>query len=813
MQVYCIRVNAAQERHGMDEQEIYQLVVDEMQAAVFGWNLMTGEFNCSENYKNYAISSVPPDLILANKGSEDVVFHDDLHAMLKFFTDTVSGEHRAETVLRLKMTAGGYRWCKLIGLFYKDGNGKPNRTIGIIIDIDDSMKAQKALEEANGQLQKQYRHEASELKILEKDSEVAIQFDVTKDKLVSYRSNQKFYGDFKAGEAGTSIRPGITEKIPTAEERSIADDFFSRDKALEKFQNGEKEFSAVYRRRLANGRLCWFSATCRLAQDEENGDLISYTYMRNIDTERKKELTAEAVIDKETEYVVLLNTISHTAMLIFLKNSLQMADYRLYKEFPFSDIADRREFRNVEEDDRKNITDFFSEQNLIKRLGNEQVIKSTYRRNYQDNSIRRKKMRAFYLDSTHEDIVIDQRDITDLYEEEQEQKRVLQTALNEANAANRAKSDFLSRMSHDLRTPMNVIMGLSSLAMDSVNDPKETEKALSNIIESSKYLLSLVNDSLDMEKINSGKLVLHPIAYPYIDFYNDVNAVIGPMCSVKNIAFVIDEPDTVEPIIVADKTRVEQIFYNLLSNAVRYTQNGGKVEMLTRNSVIRNGCVEFDSIVRDNGVGMSDEFQKHMFEAFAQEENEITPQYGGTGLGLTIVRQLTDLMGADISVKSRLGEGTEIKIHFVFPVANATDFAVKEKAPESFEKLCGKRVLLVEDHPVNQIIAWKLLDKVGVHVTSVGNGQEALNRFRATTPEYFDAILMDIRMPIMNGLEATRKIRELDKPDAGTVPIIAMTANAYDTDVEASLKAGMNAHLSKPIEPDSLYETLCEFIK
>lgn len=796
----------------MDKQEIYQLVVDEMQAAVFEWDLITGEFYCTDNYHNYAMSTVPPDLILANKGPSDLFYPDDMPAIKKFFADTGSGEHRAETVLRLKLTAGGYRWCKLIGLFYKDENGRPYRTIGMIIDIDDSLKAQKALEDANWQLEKQYRHEMSELKMLEKDSEVAIQFNVTKDKLISYRSAQKFYGEFQAGEEGSAIRPGISAKIPTPEERRIADDFFDRNKAIERFEKGEKEFSAEYRRRLINGRLCWFHVTCRLAKDEDNGDLISYTYMRNINKERMKELTAEAVIDKETEYVLLLNTVSHTSMLIFIRDGYK-ADYALYEEFKFTDVTDKHSFDTIDMEDRKKTIKFFCEMNLIDRLVNETVITSTYRRCYKDDSVRRKKMRAFYLDSTHEDIVIDQRDITDLYEEEQEQKRVLQTALDEANAANRAKSEFLSRMSHDLRTPMNVIMGLSSLALDSVNDPGEIEKSLSNIIESSKYLLSLVNDSLDMEKINSGKLVLNPVAYPYIDFYNDVNAVIGPMCKVRNISFVIDDPEMVKPIIVADKTRVEQIFYNLLSNAVRYTQNGGKVEMLTRNSVIRNGCVEFDSIVRDNGVGMSDEFQKHMFEAFAQEENEITPQYGGTGLGLTIVRQLTDLMGADIFVKSRLGEGTEIKVHFVFPVANVTDLVVKEKAPESFEKLCGKHVLLVEDHPLNQMIAEKLLDKVGVIVTSVGNGQEAVNRFRATTPYYFDAILMDIRMPIMNGLDATRKIRALDKPDAEKVPIIAMTANAYDSDVEASLKAGMNAHLSKPIEPDRLYETLCEFIK
>lgn len=419
-------------------------------------------------------------------------------------------------------------------------------------------------------------------------------------------------------------------------------------------------------------------------------------------------------------------------------------------------------------------------------------------------------MRAFYLDSTHEDIVIARRDITDLYEEELEQKRTLEKALVAATSASRAKSDFLSRMSHDLRTPMNVIMGSASLALDSVNDPMETEKALVNITNSSKYLLGLINDCLDIEKINSGKVELHPAPYPYLNFYNDIKAVIDPLCRQKNITLVMDEVYSVEPAIIADKTRMEQIFYNLLSNAVKFTPAGGTVEMLTRNISVSDGVVSFDSIVRDNGIGMSEDFQEHMFEAFAQENDNASPEYQGTGLGLVIVKQLVELMGAEIGVKSTKGVGTEFAIHFRFPLALECLAYETEKPPVPIERLNGKRVLLVEDHPLNRMIAKKLLEKAGIDVTEAENGREAVDRFKSVTEFFFDAILMDIRMPVMNGQEAARAIRALPRGDAVSVPIIAMTANAFDTDVEASIRAGMTAHLSKPIEPQLLYSTLAE---
>lgn len=1152
------------------EQRRYQIIVDEMKAAVFEWDLKNGGFYCSDSYQDYAMSKAPPDIILANKGPKDIIHPDDRLELEQFFSRTASGEHRVESVLRMRMTAGGYCWCKLIGLYYHDENGKPTRTIGMIINIneereksfmlnsllnelpggvavfkigqqlecqyyndgfaklskrtrieldeiiengkllqtiiappdlerfmetisrdtilgeqinitfrylnkygetgwlhmngsklkedndypvyycvftsptdeaqlyrsivedsaigvfigerknrrivygnkmirqiyhldteshilgknlfdiispdralftdeeiaalpfdryveyhwhhedhyysvkakaliwngidsysiylsdetqehqkkmqqdellnlvptgvaiyeirkgqlkqiymndgyyrlvgesreqrskyrnefkrlihsqdvmviddavkrcmegsqqesvdhrimcgdgeyrwfrlsasvvkreadcitiycnytniDDAVKTKIALENANKNLQKQYNQELYQRQMLEKDSMVAVQFNVTKDKLISYRVNQGLVKQFALGTAGTAIRPEIFGDAPTEEERTIVKDFFDRDKALERFNTGTTEFFADYRRRLNTGRLCWIRSTCRLAKDADTGDIISYTYMHNIDAERKKELTAESVIDEETDFVLLLNTVSDTAMLLRLKNDYQGFGGKLYQDFPFENALDKGELDIVYPEDREMVRSFYQKNTIVERLKKEPVITITYRQRLSEGTIRRKKARAFYLDETKEDIVIARRDITDIYEEEQEQKRTLEAALAAVTSANNSKSDFLSRMSHDLRTPMNVIMGLSSLAMDSINDPVEIEKALSNITNSSKYLLGLINDCLDLEKINSGKIELHAEPYPYVEFYNDMKAVIEPLCIKKNITLVMEEIGHVQPVIVADKTRFEQIFYNLLSNAVKFTPEGGKVGMLTHNIVIENNYVTFDSIVKDDGIGMSKEFQKQMFEPFSQERNDVTPEYQGTGLGLAIVKQLVELMGGKIMVKSKKNAGTEYRIRFRFPIVDKIETVKEVKTPTWTEILQGKRVLLVEDHPLNRLIAQKQLEKSEIRVTAVENGEEAVEHFSSVAVDYFAAILMDIRMPIMNGLEATKAIRKLKRPDAKKIPIIAMTANAFDTDIEKSLAAGMNAHLSKPIEPQELYETLAKLL-
>jgi len=431
-----------------------------------------------------------------------------------------------------------------------------------------------------------------------------------------------------------------------------------------------------------------------------------------------------------------------------------------------------------------------------------------------DGRVMRKKMRFSYLDRENERVLISRSDITEIYEKEQQQIQALKAARDAAEVADRAKSEFLSRMSHDLRTPLNVIIGLTALAFDDVGNPKAMEKALTDISSSGKYLLSLVNDCLDLEKITSGKMELHPAPSPYYDFYNTMKATITPLCKEKGITFVISSKEENLPTIIIDPVRRDQIFYNLLSNAVKFTPEGGKVEMLTEDIEVKDGKVSLVSIVRDNGIGMSEEFQKHMYDAFTQESNTITPQYKGSGLGLPIVKQLADLMGLDIACKSSPGKGTEFRITFTdLPVATGTFTEERPRVTGSPEgTLQGKRILLVEDHPLNRSIAVRILEKEEMSVTTAENGEEAVNKYGAASDGFFDAILMDIRMPVMNGIDATRAIRAMDKKDARSIPIIAMTANAFLSDVEETRAAGMNAHLAKPIEPEQLYKTLEEFV-
>ena len=380
----------------------------------------------------------------------------------------------------------------------------------------------------------------------------------------------------------------------------------------------------------------------------------------------------------------------------------------------------------------------------------------------------------------------------------------------------------MSRMSHDLRTPMSTIMGITALARDKADDPDAILKMLSQINESSKFILGLVNDSLDLDKISSGKMELVISDYPYVDFYNSMKTMIEPLCKEKNITFIITDPKDVPYNVRNDKLRVEQIFFNLLSNAVKFTPNGGKIELLSENCTAENGEATVDCIVRDNGIGMSAEFQRKMFEPFTQEYSEVSAQSTGSGLGLSIVKKLVDLMGATMTVKSAPGEGTEFRIHFKLQkgseitTAQQSQILNKENDLEYEEALSilkGKHILLAEDHPINLEIAKKLLEKGEMIVSTAMTGKEALDKFVSSEVGFFDAILMDIRMPVMDGIEASKEIRGSKRADSGSVPIIAMTANAFESDIKETSDAGMNAHLTKPVDTKLLFLTLSKYIK
>ncbi len=385
----------------------------------------------------------------------------------------------------------------------------------------------------------------------------------------------------------------------------------------------------------------------------------------------------------------------------------------------------------------------------------------------------------------------------------------LAVALEQADAANYAKTDFLSRMSHDIRTPMNAIIGLTHLAKEEKSQDT-VRQYLDNIDVSSNFLLGLINDVLDMSKIESGALTLSPEPYEKTEFQQAINTVIGPLMKEKHITFTFEMTDIIGCILV-DKLRFNQIFFNLLSNAAKFTPVGGHVDFIVTSLPVKDGLYGARYCIKDNGCGMSREFLPHIFETFSQERTKDNESEKGTGLGLPIVKSLTTAMGGTVAVESELGKGTQFTVEIYTPAAEK-ETAKKEKR-ETYDILKKAKILLVEDNDMNILVAQKLLEKAGCIIDVAKNGQQGVDLFNASKEGYYSAVLMDVRMPIMDGITAAKTIRSLDRKDAKTVPIIAMTADAFEEEKKKTAEAGMNYHLSKPINPQEMYDVLIEQIE
>jgi len=375
-----------------------------------------------------------------------------------------------------------------------------------------------------------------------------------------------------------------------------------------------------------------------------------------------------------------------------------------------------------------------------------------------------------------------------------------------ADEASSAKSDFLSRMSHDMRTPLNGIIGMTHIAQAQDNPPA-TADCLDKIDTSSSFMLGLVNDVLDMAKAESGTIELHPEPYPFSQFEKYIAAVIQPLCDSRQQHLIMDAQvvDGVVPLL--DVVHVNQVYFNLFSNAVKFTPEGGTITFRQRSRLEAPGRLALHVEIIDSGIGMSAEFQKHLFEPFTQENRDDNAANRGTGLGLAIVRRLMTMMGGTITVRSSPGQGSDFIIDVVVDcISEQPDAKPVPAAPDV--ELTGRHVLLCEDNALNQQIARYILEKAGIEVVTADDGRQGVDLFSQSIPGFFDAVLMDIRMPVMDGYQAARCIKSLDRPDAAAVPIIAMTADAFADDVRRCQQAGMAGHLAKPIDSRQLLSML-----
>ena len=397
-------------------------------------------------------------------------------------------------------------------------------------------------------------------------------------------------------------------------------------------------------------------------------------------------------------------------------------------------------------------------------------------------------------------------------EKDEKYKAELLIAAKKAEAANEAKTEFLQRMSHDIRTPINGICGMVNMADHYADDMEKQTEYRTKVKEASNLLLELVNDVLDMSKLESGEIVLEEVPFNLSSISREVFAVIEQVAAEQNIRIVWEKKEITHRDLIGSAGYVKRVMMNILSNAVKYNRENGQIYI---------SCIEIPSeqpemttmefVCRDTGIGMAEEFQKRIFEPFAQEHAGSRTKFAGTGLGMPISKKLIEKMGGTITFESKEGVGTTFVIRVPFKIDTdkvcRTETEEKQKA-----SIRGLHILLVEDNELNMEIAEFMFQNEGAYVTKAWNGQEAVEIFEKSRPDEFDVILMDIMMPVMNGYEATKRIRSLDREDAKVIPIIAMTANAFTEDRMRAKEAGMNEHIAKPVDVELLVKVIYEWV-
>ena len=387
----------------------------------------------------------------------------------------------------------------------------------------------------------------------------------------------------------------------------------------------------------------------------------------------------------------------------------------------------------------------------------------------------------------------------------------LEAELLASEESSRAKNSFLAGISHEMRTPMNVILGLDSIALKNPELPGGIRDHLEKIGQSGRHLLGLINNMLDLQRIEARELAVRQEAFYLRELTDQIGAIAGTLCEEKGLSYHVAISDEADGWYRGDSLLLKQVLLNLLENAVKFTDPPGSVDFSVERLASDDGKALLRFAVTDTGIGISPDYLPKVFEPFSQEDTSFTNRFGGSGMGLAIAKNDTELMGGEIAVESRPNTGSTFTVTLPLTPIAPQDSAPGAETPEI--DLEGRRILITEDIPENAEIAADLLELEGAVTEHAENGQKAFEMFQRSAPHYYDAILMDLRMPMMDGYEAARSIRALPREDAGSIPIIALTANATETDIRRSMESGMNAHLVKPIDADLLYTTLTHWIR
>lgn len=734
-----------------------------------------------------------------------VIYEEDLAVMAVKLRKQLQHGTIIQNENRLRHKNGEIKWISIKAQLFTEEDGK-QYFYCVFVDITE----EKLLQERVQDLYKKELAYFAELSA--SDGSIQGRINVTKNKVESYLATS----DAAVTHVGNSYDATMENLAASAVDEKYGEEIRSstkRERVLADYAGGRTEYRFDFLRKRNGGGAFWGNTSLRTYTNPETGDIIMFFYTFDVTEKKLRELLLTQIAELDYDTIVDIDLIRDKYHCLATG---RLHENILPKEGNFQQEIHQLAKQYMEEKAARFYLNCLDYGYMKEQLAANSSYSFVTEIKGKDGVVQSKRYHVFYIDRFMGRVCLARTDVTDVVRQEQSQRKKLVAALAAAEQANTAKSDFLSRMSHEIRTPMNAIIGMSTIAAQFIDDRTRVLDCISKIEVSSRFLLSLINDILDMSRIESGKMLLKCSKIPVAEFLEGVNSICASQAAARKVNYECMIDPELDEYYMGDPMKLQQVLINILSNAVKFTNEGGKVTFAAKLLGKTGNNAELRFIVSDTGIGMSDEFLSHIFEPFAQESTGITTIYGGTGLGLAISKNIVDLMDGNITVHSTQGVGSEFTVDVKLGTIGETKIHHKKKAEIQTDKadydFSGRRVLLAEDNLINTEVATMLLEAKGFTVDTAENGEQALEIFSQSAPGFYDAILMDIRMPVMDGLTAADHIRHLDRDDAGKVPIIAMTANAFDSDISQSRKAGMNAHLAKPIDLNKLYQTLDDCI-